>query len=460
MNTSANPEQQNTIVDRAHPAGKRVTIFCVNNFKSAGFDKQQTVLLHTLGLLKHVINGLDNDDTRLICEEMLSLMTTANILIRSSCFHILYILFDSRPLNMNPVMCGKLLSAVYEFGPDKSDIKQTMMWLLVLKANLVHLALLDLKLCMNGLKHVMENCIDLWYSESKELVSTIANCTKEWLSECVRPACASENASEQYRSTIVCVINIINKFINEPFEQCIKAGLSVTQTLFEVCGKYFAKDLKEILQAIGAQYDTQSKLRIPIQDAVSAAIRYMGPEVVLQAIPLTNSKGEIQLDISWLLPLLRQSITGSRLQYFKDVILKLSLDCNRKWHSFANENNFPMSHTYELLCCQLWGLFPGFCRVPQDSHNLAGLAPTLGDAIDKNPEFRAPIFDGFIELLESDEPQTDDILRKYSKNFLPRLFNVYTQKYKTTYDKDLRKKCLQVIKVSKIIFIKFFTDLY
>lgn len=174
----------------------------------------------------------------------------------------------------------------------------------------------------------------------------------------------------------------------------------------------------------------------------------MGPEIVLKTIQLTNSKGEVLLERSWLLPLLRQGAKGSTFKFFKEFVLPLALDCNNKWHQHAQGQQKSMSHTYELLCCQLWGLFPGFCREPADPENLRLIAPTLGNALDNNPEFRAPIFDGLTELIANEESaEIKEALAKYSRNFLPRFFNIYAQKPNTTYEADLRKKTLDVIKV-------------
>lgn len=213
--------------------------------------------------------------------------------------------------------------------------------------------------------------------------------------------------------------------------------------------------LSPSLLTLAKRYDTQSSLRIQIEHSIIAAIKSMGPEQVLAVIPLTNAKGEVLLEKSWLLPLLREGSAGASFKFFKETILPLALDCNTKWHKFAQEQQVSMSHTYELLCCQLWGLLPGFCRQPKDPENFRLIAPTLGNALDNNPEFRAPIFDGLIELIENEEnTEIHEVLAKYSKNFIPRLFNVYTQKPNGTYEADLRKKALQVIKV-KLKIIKY-----
>lgn len=50
------------------------------------------------------------------------------------------------------------------------------------------------------------------------------------------------------------------------------------------------------------RYDTQSAHRLQIEHTVISAIKALGPELVLTAIPLADGKGVMQLERSWLLP--------------------------------------------------------------------------------------------------------------------------------------------------------------
>uniref|UniRef100_A0A0K8U887 RRP12-like protein n=2 Tax=Bactrocera latifrons TaxID=174628 RepID=A0A0K8U887_BACLA len=434
---------------KSHPASNRITKFCLNQFKPEVLTNSQTTVLHTLTLLKDILSGLKTEDIRTVCESLLSIMTAANVLIRTNCFQALHALFASRTTNLNGPLCAKLLAAIHEYRPDRADIRQTVAWVTVLKEGHIHLALLDLNLCMNALPRFIDICAtDLWMSERAEIISSVSNCLKELLYECVKPASESAERSEVHRITIMRIITSLEKALNAPFGEMAKHVILIFSIVFEVCGKHYSKELSRSLLTLSKRYDTQSALRVQIEHTIIAAIQSMGPENALKTIPLTNSKGEVLLERSWLLPLLRQGAKGATFKFFKEFVLPLALDCNNKWHQHAQDQQKSMSHTYELLCCQLWGLFPGFCREPADPENLRLIAPTLGNALDNNPEFRAPIFDGLTELIANEESaEIKEALAKYSKNFLPRLFNIYAQKPNTTYEADLRKKTLDVIKL-------------
>ncbi|EDW82837.1 uncharacterized protein Dwil_GK24935 [Drosophila willistoni] len=434
-----------------HPASSRVTKFCLAQFKPEMLANSQTTVLHTLALLKDTMSGFRTEDIRSVCEHLLSIMTASNVLVRTNCFQALHTLFLTRTSNLNATLCAKLLAAIHEYRPDRSDVRQTLAWITVLKEGHLHLATLQLDLCMQALPRLIEICTtDLWLSERTELVVGVSNCIKELLQDCVARACSTSESAQQNRQPVSRIIAAIHKVLNSPFGEISKYVILIFSIVFEACGQHFGTELTPSLLTIAKRYDSQSALRLQIEHTLISAIKSLGPELVLTAIPLNGgiSGGNILLERSWLLPLLREGAKGASLQFFKEHIVPLAIQCQAKWREYADAKNTASAHIYELLACQLWGLFPGFCRQPRDPEYLRQLAPTLGVALEKNPEFRPPIYDGLVELLdENQSAESLAVIGQYAKNFLPRLFNIYTQKPSGSYEADQRKRVLEVIRL-------------
>ncbi|EDW00336.1 RRP12-like protein [Drosophila grimshawi] len=435
---------------KSHPASSRVTKFCLAQFKPEVLANQQTTVLHTLALLKDTLAGFRTEDIRNVCEHLLSIMTAANVLVRTNCFQALHALFLTRSSNLNATLCAKLLAAIHEYRPDRSDVRQTLAWITVLKEGHLHLATLQLDLCMQALPRLFDVCTtDLWMSERGELVVGVSNCIKELLQDCVARACATEQLADQHRQSVTRIIGSLHKVLNAPFGEISKYVILIFSIVFEACGRHFGAELNPSLATIGKRYESQGALRLQIEHTLISAIKALGPELVLRAIPLNESGGGVCLERSWLLPLMREGANGASLQFFKEYVVPLVLNSLANWRKYGTEEkDSNKAHIYELLCCQLWGLFPGFCRQPRDPEYLRNLAPTLGDALQNNPEFRAPIYDGLLELL--DESQSDEChaaIGQYARNFLPRLFNIYIQKPTGSYEADQRKRALDVIRL-------------
>ncbi|KAH8271127.1 hypothetical protein KR018_000867 [Drosophila ironensis] len=442
-------EEQPAKGPKLQPASGRVAKFCLAQFKPEILANAQTTVLHTLALLKNTLAGFRTEDIRSVCEHLLSIMTAANVLVRTNCFQTLHALFLSKSANLNATLCAKLLAAIHEYRPDRSDVRQTIAWITVLKAGHLHLASLQLDLCLQALPRLVDVCTsDLWLSERTELVVGVSNCLKELLQDCVAPGCATPEDAQRHRASVTKIIGSMNKVLNAPFGEATKYVILIFSIVFEACGKEFGAELTPSLVTIAKRYDSQSNHRLQIEHTLISAVKALGPELVLTAIPLADARGAMQLDRSWLLPLLREGANDASLQFFKEKILPLAMDCQQKWKQFADDKNNSSAHIYELLACQLWGLFPGFCRQPKAPEYLRFLAPTLGVALDQNPEFRAPIYDGLMELLdERQSPECHAVVGQFAKNFLPRLFNIYAQKPNSTYESDQRKRVLEVIRL-------------
>ncbi|XP_058454913.1 RRP12-like protein [Malaya genurostris] len=436
-------------VVKCHPVGSRVAKFCVGQFKPENIGNNQTLVLHTLGLLHNALPGFSKDDIKLTAENLLSIMTATNVLIRTNCFQTFHSLFSSKSENLTPVLAGKLIAALYDYRPDKSDTKQTIAWLTVLKEGHLFLAKYNLTMCSSALPRFVDICTnDFWRSEKMEVVSCASNALKDILYECVQPCCEDDEV-EKHRIPIERVLKSINDVLNSaPFGHAANQVLVILAIAFDIAGGHFGSTLAPALKSLGNRYDPQSSSRIQIEHAVLQAIGSMDTGVVLECIPLADGSGKIELDKTWMLPLFREGLNQSRLEIFNNVILKLAYQCFVLWNKFKESENKQQAHIFELLCCQLWGLFPGFCRRPKDVENFRHIAKTLGTVLNENPPLRSAILDGLKELithLESDSDKAE--VGRFAKNFLPRLFNIYTTKPKGSYENEVRQAAFETIRV-------------
>ncbi|XP_053679622.1 RRP12-like protein [Anopheles nili] len=443
-----NEESKKFTPVKFHPAGSRVAQFCTQHFKPENIANNQTVIMHTLGLLHNALPGFNKDDIKLVSEHLLSIMTATNVLIRTNCFQTFHSLFSSRTENLTPVLAGKLLSALYDYRPDRSDSRQTIAWLTVLKEGHLFLAKYDLVLCSIALPKFVQVCAqDFWSSEKLDVVSAASNALKDILYECVQPCCVDEDEVAKHRVALEKVLTfIIDVLCTAPFGHASKQVLIILAIAFDITGRYFGETLAPALTTLGARYDPQSSNRIQIEHAVLQAVGSMDTKLVLQCIPLAGKDGKIDLDRTWMLPLMREGLQNSSFEVFNNVVLKLAYQCYMLWQKFKETDNKQQAHIFELLCCQLWGLFPGFCRKPKDVVNFRLIAKTLGTVLNENADLRAPILDGLKELIAHIEhPADQEEIGKYAKNFLPRLFNIYTTKPNGSYEGEVRQGAFETI---------------
>lgn len=433
-----------------HPAASRCSKFCVDQFKPEVINNNQTLLLHVLGLLQTVLGGFGKDDIKVISEHLLSIMTSGNMMIRTNCFQTFHALFNSKSHNLTAQLVGRLISALYEYRPDRTDFRQVLAWVMVMKQAHIKLVLLSPQVCIQALPRFFEICInDLWMSDKAEVVSGTSNALKEILEECVKPICATEDEpSPEHRLSVKKIVKTLTKALAAPFGATSSHILVICSVAFESLGKHFGDDLEEAVTILGMRYDEQSAQRVHIEHAVLAAITAMDTEKFLSCIPLIEANGSMSVKRSWILPLLREGLQNASLEFFSRHIIKLAFQCYTKWQAFKEKDKKMEAHVFELLCCQLWGLFPGFCRKPRDLHSFKLIAKTLGTVLNENPDLRSPILDGFKELLTNVETDEDkEIFSKYAQNYMTRFFNIYTTKPTTTYENEVRQSAFEVAKL-------------
>ena len=170
-------------------------------------------------------------------------------------------------------------------------------------------------------------------------------------------------------------------------------------------------------------------LTLPLMSGM--AVTVMGPKAVLAAIPLniTGEETDLEFKSSWLLPILRENIRNTQLAFFTDYFLPLAARCQARSSQAGQAGDNIAQKTYEVLVYQIWALLPGFCNCPTDlSTSFKGLARILGVQLGQRKEIRLDILSSLRQLIaRNTENETNRAeIARYSKNFLPILFNLYT----------------------------------
>ena len=111
-------------------------------------------------------------------------------------------------------------------------------------------------------------------------------------------------------------------------------------------------------------------LLLAAQGALGSAIRALGPEAVLAALPLNLAEGLAGTGEArtWLLPLLRMHVRGARLGYWGRVLLPLARELGSR---AATAGAVPARAREAQVCsaleAQVWATLPPFCSWAQDT---------------------------------------------------------------------------------------------
>ena len=72
------------------------------------------------------------------------------------------------------------------------------------------------------------------------------------------------------------------------------------------------------------------------------------------------------MEKSWLLPVLRESVSGAELGFFQKFFLPLAVECHTLATAAQAQSRMAESKAAALLEAQIWSLLPKFCLNPND----------------------------------------------------------------------------------------------
>ncbi|KFQ78909.1 RRP12-like, partial [Phaethon lepturus] len=416
-----------------HPAAPSTAKFCVQEIEKAGGTKEATTTLHVLTLLRDLLPCFPAAVVKTCCETLLRVMTLSHVLVTACAMQVFYSLFSAQasvaclPAELN----AQIISALYDYVPSTSDLQPLLTWLSTMERAHVNLGRLQKDLCWAHLPRLFSAAMNCFLSPHSQVVASAAQTLETLLSECVAPHMedlGTISASAPAPAAYLCkMFRSVEEGLTYRFHAAWDEVLRVLEVFFETCGKQCHPIMKKCLRSL---CDLRLSPHFSYTGEVDQAT--MGPEVLLEAVPLEIDGKEETLDFprSWLLPVLRDYVQGARLGFFTSYFLPLAAALKSRALEFTQSGKSVEAKIYDTLQWQVWTLLPGFCTHPTDVLGaFKGLARTLGMAISERPDLRPTVCQALRTLIHKGcetEAERAEVGR-FAKNFLPILFNVYSQ---------------------------------
>ncbi|TGZ37069.1 RRP12-like protein [Temnothorax longispinosus] len=465
-----------------HPAAGHIATHCVAQLDAAcepGSSLGATTILHILTLLKDIMSQLPKSHVRTICERLLSIMTLNNVLITSCCLQTLHGLLVARPseATLPFPQNASIIKALYAYQPSADDTQPTLAWLAVMReahCNLVRLAVgtwaspqsgtaVDVLATLHHLTPEMfDRCVGLLLSNRTEIVAGASHTVEAILRDGVARLCEDEERVGRYEPILRRVVETLREALSYRYLGAWRHVLHLTAVLFEVAGKLAARagrleQLGNLVETLGTLRDFHAfAYNREAEYAIGAAIRAMGPRLVLNILPLRTDENQPpapcqQINLrraSWMIPLLKDCVTtaGGTIALFKDVLLPIARHCEEK----ANETSSASTadgKTYECLVTQIWSILPSICNDASDvKDNFKHVAKLLGIAINDRRDLRLPAMAALRKLIVKAAADDRAELARFAKNYLPILFNLYTTRPSGTDEEGVRLAAYDTIK--------------
>nr|XP_018898188.1 PREDICTED: RRP12-like protein [Bemisia tabaci] len=439
----------------SHPAAVATAKFCIQQLEATGALGGSSSTLYILSLLKGNLHEFPKNYIKQSCEAILKMMTLGSSLITTNCLQVFYSLFSARPnLNVMPAsLNAQLINALYDYQPSTSDSQTTQAWLLVLQEGFINLSKLDLSVCMLNLPRIFTICSNLWLTNNEGICQSATLTLKSVIDECIALAMSTLENAQKFNLIIEKVFTILQNGLRLQFQNVWKSVLRLLNLMYKVCGKHCSSFLLPYLKTLAELRDAdESNYALEIENVIGSAVFSMGPERVLEVVPLqiTLKDKKHEFKRSWLLPVLKACIQESTLQCFHDYFMPLATICRNhslKMRELKDEIGYV---TYDHLQVQIWALLPSFCKSPTDvADTFPKLAKVLGITLTNQKDLRHSILQALRRLIISCETNevNKEVIAKFAKNYLPILFNIYTTKPEGSDEEGIRHATLSTIEV-------------
>ncbi|BDA46153.1 RRP12-like protein [Coccomyxa sp. Obi] len=263
------------------------------------------------------------------------------------------------------------------------------------------------------------------FAAEQALKRLVADCLDDAaVAAAVNLAGAGMGASAGPPSAAAAVVASVAGALDLRSQDAWPSALSVSAVLFERLGHRGAALAEPLLERVGelcaaaaeaaeaADQDDDEGGAVGVEyagaaaAAMSAALRHLGPENVLRALPLNleeglEGRGEAR---TWLLPMLRQHVSNARLGFWGSVLLPLA----RRMGSTAANPAHPHALACRALEAQLWNCLPSFASWPEDTATaFQAHAKEMAMAFISREDLRTPICTALYRLCT----QNRDVLK-------------------------------------------------
>lgn len=165
----------------------------------------------------------------------------------------------------------------------------------------------------------------LWLSENADIVQGCTLSLRSVATDCI-PACAECRNLPQLCSNVFAVAEGGLKY---QYHNAWKQVLCLLGVLFEVIGPRGVSYMHNCLKSLADLRDSFNfTYTSELEYTIGKAIRTLGPEAVLKAIPLSiPGREENEFRRSWLVPVLKDNVQTSTIRFFVEYFLPMASFC-------------------------------------------------------------------------------------------------------------------------------------
>eukprot|EP01134_Creolimax_fragrantissima_P003419 CFRG3419T1 len=468
---------------QTHPAAPDTATVLRTRLLESVTEKDSTTTIHTLSLLVRVISFLPSASIKSTCEAVLRVLQSGQAQANQLCFQAFQALFAAgTDSTISPTLARQLVLALFEYKPNVNDVELYSAWLKIITRAVCVLTLLNSDIGLSLVPQVSQLVAEPLALDNNSTWGVSAQCLRELIGSILKPKLAND-----------VILGAGDNVVGQS-----QVAQVIAEQLEGMLGFKCARVWNLVLDIIGSTYDTMGKTAHPVMDSVfqtavqlyatpefhsrqsmmsmvGKACKALGPQTLFELRPLGIDTSVMQDEFPWvwMLVAVLGNIQRTEMAYFVMTLMPLATQMGEfaeKMKDMGGRGE--QAALYLKIHRQLWSLFPGFCTQPTDVvESFPMMARTLGEVIRQRADLRVLVCDGLKVLIETrcmskkapknalqtndmeneddssltsvEDPHSTDraVVGKFAKNFLPLLFNAYSE----SETQDMKHSVLRVL---------------
>lgn len=425
--------------------------------KGQSCDEQQHFqLIHALRAVKTIAaasGGWPSKKIEPLCRVLLDISKSTSEYLIVAAFEIFEIIFTGMADDFSSTKLPRLMEAITELRPSKSDSQLFSPWIAVITRGYDISAQIYPEDTFCRLPQIFEmiagylasSCQNIRVSASECLISLLTNCVPNRI--ILEPSIYDEKIFDN-------LARLGTSLLSTRYQAGWIEVFTVISTIFQTLKWRSLVRMNEVISIVGELRKAGAfQGKKEVDGVLGKAVEAIGPKAVLDILPLNLMKPRLgQKGRAWLLPILRDHIVNTNLAHFSLEFVPLSEAMFQNVIENQSHEKTVEIKIFETLTQQIWALLPGYCTLPLDLTTAfdKNFAELLANLLYKNVELRPDICKALQMLVVSNkeilttEASQEDLLvqrrvtkdvaqqnlahlAKFAENLLAVLFNVYNE---------------------------------
>ncbi|KAI9884499.1 MAG: hypothetical protein M1823_003714 [Watsoniomyces obsoletus] len=411
-------------------------------------NHHEPALIHALQLIKTIAaasGGWPSRNIEPLCEVLLNISRSSHEYLTVAMFEVFEAIFGGMADEVFSAKLPRLMGVLADLKPSENDSHLLPPWIAVVSRGYDVSAQASPEVTFHKLPEVFQlfssflssSSYNIRVSASEGLVSLLANCVPD----------LRENQAPEDQQTLEKLALAAFDLLTVKYQASWMEVFNVLGVIFEAFGPKSDPLLVDVVKTVGELRSAESfNGKKEADEVIGKAISAMGPEPVLQILPLNLIDPKPgQVGRAWMLPILRDHVSNARMGHFRSEFVPLSAAIFQKVIESGNAETME-TKIFQTVVSQIWAILPGYCNLPVDLKEAfdQSFAEQLANILYKQAELRVDICKALQNLIGSnrsvlaqdshdggvtaEEAQKNlDHLAGFTGNLLAVLFNVYTE---------------------------------